>query len=116
MRDFRNYEIWKKGHQLTLEVYKHTAVFPAEEKFGITSQFRRAASSIPINISEGCGRETDKEFNLFLNYSLGSVSETEYLLILSRDLNFIDEVAFQQLNNSLSILKRQIHTLKQKLK
>lgn len=87
MRDFRKYEIWQKGHQLTLDVYKHTSDFPSEEKFGITSQIRRSAASIPTNISEGCGRESDKEFNQFLNYSLGSASETEYLFILSRDLN-----------------------------
>jgi four helix bundle protein len=89
MRDFKKYDIWQLSHELTLEVYKITSIFPKEELFGLTSQIRRAVSSIPTNISEGCGRNSDKEFNQFLNIALGSASETEYLLTLSKDLNYI---------------------------
>ena len=60
MRDFKKYDIWQLSHSLTLEVYKITSVFPKEELFGITSQIRRSAASIPTNISEGCGRNSDK--------------------------------------------------------
>ena len=67
MRDFKKYDIWHLSHLLTLQVYKLTATFPKEEIYGITSQIRRATVSIPTNISEGCGRNSDKEFNQFLN-------------------------------------------------
>lgn len=91
MRDFKKYDIWQLSHLLTLEVYKLTSLFPKEEMYGLTSQIRRATSSIPTNISEGCGRNSDKEFNQFLNIALGSANETEYLLILTKDLNYISE-------------------------
>lgn len=66
MRDFKKYDIWQLSHELTLEVYKITSRFPKEEVFGLTSQIRRAVCSIPTNISEGCERNSDKEFNHFL--------------------------------------------------
>ena len=92
MRDFKKYDIWQLSHSLTLEVYKTTSNFPKEEVYGLTSQIRRALASVPTNISEGCGRNSDKEFNQFLNIALGSANETEYLLILSRDLKYIDNI------------------------
>mgnify|MGYP000119709517 CR=1 FL=1 len=94
MRDFKKYEIWQLSHAFTLRIYSSTSLFPKDEMYGITSQIRRASSSIPTNISEGCGRNSDKEFNQFLNIALGSASETEYLIILSRDLNYIDTEKF----------------------
>ncbi len=94
MRDFKKYDIWHLSHSLTLEIYAITSKFPKDEIFGVTSQIRRAAASIPTNISEGCGRNSDKEFNHFLNIALGSASETEYLLILSKDLNYINQDKF----------------------
>jgi len=113
MRDFKKYDIWQLSHSLTLEIYKLTANFPKEEIYSLTSQIRRAASSVPTNISEGCGRNSDKEFNYFLNIALGSASETEYLLILSRDLQYIDNgnaVLFLEKVNSI---KSKIYKLKQ---
>ena len=70
MRDFKKYDIWQLSHNLTLEVYKITSSFPKEELFGLTSQIRRAVASVPTNISEGCGRNSDSEFNNFLNMAL----------------------------------------------
>ena len=67
MRDFKKYDIWQLSHSFTLEVYKITSDFPKEELYGLTSQIRRAALSVPNNISEGTGRNSDKEFNQFLN-------------------------------------------------
>jgi four helix bundle protein len=115
MRDFKKYDIWQLSHSLTLEVYKITSVFPKEELFGITSQIRRSAASIPTNISEGCGRNSDKEFNQFLNIALGSALETEYLFILSKDLNYIDEANFLDFNLKINSIKSKIYKLKQKL-
>lgn len=115
MRDFKKYDIWHLSHSLTLEVYKITANFPKEEIYGLSSQIRRAVSSIPTNISEGCGRNSDKEFNQFLNISLGSANETEYLLILSKDLNYINNEVFENLEKGINTIKSKIYKLKQKL-
>jgi four helix bundle protein len=104
MRDFKKYDIWQLSHELTLEVYKITSGFPKEELFGLTSQIRRAVSSIPTNISEGCGRNSDKEFNQFLNIALGSASETEYLLTLSKDLNYIELNNFETFNSKINLI------------
>lgn len=113
MRDFKKYDIWQLSHSLTLEVYKFTSEFPKEELYSLTSQIRRASSSIPTNISEGCGRKSDKEFNQFLNIALGSASETEYLLILSRDLQYIDTEVAKNLLEKINIIKSKIYSLKQ---
>ncbi len=116
MRDFKKYDIWKLSHVFTLKIYKLTKSFPQGETYGITSQIRRASSSIPTNISEGCGRESDTEFNRFLTIALGSASEVEYLVILSKDLNYLNEKTFIELNDDINLIKRKIYTLKQKLK
>mgnify|MGYP003640803625 CR=1 FL=1 len=116
MRDFKKYDIWKLSHLLTLKIYDITKTYPKDEIYGVISQIRRAASSIPTNISEGCGRDSDTEFNRFLTIALGSASEVEYLIILSKDLNYIDDNSFINLNQEINIIKRKIYSLKQKLK
>lgn len=116
MRDFRKYDIWKLSHQLTLDIYKISNSFPNSEIYGIVSQLRRASVSIPTNISEGCGRDSDSEFSRFLKIALGSANETEYLLILSRDLNYIDDNSFETLNTLVNLIKQKTYSLKQKLK
>ena len=115
MRDFKKYDIWQLSHSFTLEVYKFTSTFPKEELFGLTSQIRRSALSIPTNISEGCGRNSDKEFNQFLNIALGSANETEYLIILSKDLGYISNENFEIFETQINIIKSKIYKLKEKL-
>ena len=88
MQDFRNLEVWKRAHQLTLEAYRSTESFPRSELFGLSSQIRRAASSIPTNLAEGCGR-TQAEFARFVQIAMGSACELEYQLLLVRDLHLI---------------------------
>jgi four helix bundle protein len=88
VQDFRNLEVWKKAHQLTLEAYRITENFPRAETFALSSQIRRAASSIPTNLAEGCGR-TQGEFARFVQIALGSACELEYQLMLVRDLHLI---------------------------
>ncbi len=95
MRDFKKYDIWQLSHSITLSIYNITSTYPKEELFGLTSQIRRAVASIPTNISEGSGRNSDKEFNQFLNIALGSANETEYLLLLSKELNYINNDTFE---------------------
>ena len=116
MRDFRKYNIWELSHKLTLDIYTVSREFPQNESYSIVSQIRRASASIPTNIAEGCGRDSDAEFNRFLTIALGSASEVEYQLILSKDLNYINETSFINLTEEINIIKRKIYSLKQKLK
>lgn len=81
VRDFRKLKVWEKGHALTLSIYTVSQNFPREELYGLTSQMRRAASSIPTNIAEGCGRNSDAELARFMQISMGSASELEYQLL-----------------------------------
>ncbi|SIS43598.1 four helix bundle protein [Kaistella chaponensis] len=94
MRDFRKFEVWQMSHQLTLKIYSITKHFPKEELFGLTSQIRRSFASIGYNISEGSGRNSDKEFANFVNIALGSSNEAENQLILTKDLGYINEIDF----------------------
>ena len=96
MRDFKNLKVWQKSHSLTLTVYKSTAAFPKEEVYGLTSQIRRACSSIPANIAEGCGRASEAELSRFLQIAMGSASELEYHLLLTHDLGFLKDDAYQR--------------------
>jgi len=111
MRDFKKFEVWQLSHQLTLKIYKATKVFPKEELFGVTSQIRRSFASIGYNISEGSGRNSDKEFANFINIALGSSNEAENQLILSKDLEYLSEKDFQELSEELTTLKKKLVTL-----
>lgn len=90
LKNFRDLEVWKHAHSLTLEAYRQTKTFPSDERFGLTSQIRRRAASIPANIAEGCGRRGDAEFHRFLQIAMGSASELEYHLLLAKDLEYFD--------------------------
>ncbi|HPW88418.1 MAG TPA: four helix bundle protein [Kaistella chaponensis] len=116
MRDFRKFEVWQMSHQLTLKIYSITKLFPKEELFGLTSQIRRSFASIGYNISEGSGRNSDKEFANFVNITLGSSNEAENQLILAKDLGYINEIDFQNLLLELIVLKKKLVTLWNKLK
>jgi four helix bundle protein len=107
VRPFRELRVWQEGHELTLEVYAATAQFPPDERFGITSQVRRAAYSIPLNVAEGSAR-SDAEFHQFLRISLGSASELEYALLLARDLSYLSPEAWEALNGRLLSIKRML--------
>jgi four helix bundle protein len=86
MQRFTELKVWQRAHALVLEVYRISAGFPAEERFALTSQLRRAVTSVPANIAEGSRRKGQQEYSRFLNIAQGSAAEAEYLLILSRDL------------------------------
>jgi four helix bundle protein len=116
MRDFKRLAVWKKAHELALATYEATAVFPQSELYGLTSQLRRAAMSIPTNIAEGCGRDGDAEFARFLRISMGSGNEVEYLLLMSRDLTFIDEATYMTLNEQVLETKRMLSGLLARLR
>ena len=115
MKDFRQLKVWEKAHQLTLAVYRVTASFPRDEIYGLTSQMRRAASSIPSNLAEGCGRNSDAELARFSSMAAGSASELEYHLLLARDLNLIPLNDHQLLTEQVVEIKRMLSGLVQKL-
>ncbi len=91
MHNFKNLTVWQKSIDLTAEIYSLTMNFPADEKYGLTSQLRRAAVSIPSNIAEGAGRKSCREFKHFLSISTGSAFELETQIIVSNRLKLIDE-------------------------
>jgi four helix bundle protein len=89
MHNFKELKVWKAGIDIAKTIFLLTRAFPAEEKFGLTSQITRSAVSIPSNIAEGCGRKSDKELHQFLNIALGSSFELETQLIIAREFNYI---------------------------
>jgi four helix bundle protein len=116
LKDFKKQRVWEKSHQLTLAVYKASEKFPREELFGLTSQIRRASASIPANIAEGCGRDTEAELARFLQIARGSASELEYHLLLARDLDLLPASEYEQLTEQLEEVQRMIATYIKKLR
>lgn len=116
MRDFRELKVWEKAHHLAVKVYNATEDFPQREAFGLTSQMRRSAVSIPSNIAEGCGRRGDAEFARFLSIAMGSASELEYyVLLLAPALGFLPEGKSTELGAQVVEVKRMLAALLQKL-
>ena len=111
VRTYRDLDVFKGGYKLSLCIYKLTTSYPREELYGITSQIRRAAVSVVLNIAEGYGRKSKDEFKRFLRISLGSANETETLLMLSRDLGYIENKKCEELINQYDILGKKIYRL-----
>ncbi len=103
-RDYAKLQVWQKAHVLTLRIYEATRRFPADERFGLTSQMRRSAASVPANIAEGCGRGGESELARYLQIAQGSGSELSYHLLLARDLGFMKE----EIANELIRLSREV--------
>ena len=116
MRDFHNLIVWQRSHQLTLAVYRISKAFPKEEMFGLTSQIRRAVSSIPTNIAEGCGRDSNKEFAHFLQIAIGSATEVECQLLLAHDLDYINDDDYQALTDETVVVRKMIIKYQSELK
>lgn len=106
--NFRELEIWKESKDLSIRVYKITRDFPKQEVYGITSQICRASVSIPSNIAEGAGRNSNKDFSRFINIALGSAFELETQLIIAFELNYIEETAFEDLIKKLQVIQRKL--------
>ena len=111
MRNYKDLAVWEKAHKLTLEIYKETNAFPEEERFGLTSQVRRASSSIPANLAEGCGRRTDGEMGRFIQIAMGSGAELSYHLLLCRDLSILGTAEFSRLSADLEEVMRMLSAL-----
>jgi len=104
-------EVWKKAHELVLEIYKLTSGFPRSELYGLTNQLRRAAYSVPANIVEGQARNTTKEYVRFLYNSRGSVEEVRYFLLLSKDLGYLKMGPYEKLEQRYEIVSRLLNGL-----
>ena len=115
-KDFRTLKVWEKAHALTLAVYKVTEKFPKQELYSLTNQIQRAAVSVPTNIAEGCGKDSDAELKRYFVIAIGSASELEYLLLLARDLTYISEESHQILNSDLVEVRKMLNAFIQKLK
>lgn len=115
MRDFKKLNIWQRGLEFSLQIYEATASFPSEERFGLTSQIRRAATSIPINIAEGAGRVSKKDFAHFLHIAEGSANEVECELIIAKGLNYLPSNVCEILIDEVNEIKKMIVVFRSKL-
>ncbi|MDE0324815.1 MAG: four helix bundle protein [Candidatus Poribacteria bacterium] len=116
MQDFKKLKVWEKSHDLTLRMYELTSQFPREEIYGLTSQIRRSCASIPTNIAEGCGRGSSADFARFLQIAIGSANETEYLILLARDLKYLNADQYAELINTTIEIGKMLTALLKRLK
>ena len=115
MKDFKKLIVWQKSMELVKVIYQNTKTFPTEEQFGLTSQIKRRAISIPSNIAEGSGRGSKKEMAYFLNIALGSAYELETQLIISKEINYLSNENFEISNSILDEIQKMIFGLKKSL-
>ncbi len=116
MRDFRKYDVWNDGIDFAVELYHQTNSFPSEEKFGLSSQLRRAVVSIPSNIAEGCSRSSEAEFGRFIEFSIGSSFEIETQLTIANRLNYLDSDKFCASLETVQSLAKRLNALRSKIK
>jgi four helix bundle protein len=113
--DFKTLKVWSKSHEITLAIYQVTQHFPSDEWYGLTSQMRRACASIPTNIAEGCGRDSDAELARFCQIALGSAYEVDYQLLLARDLDYLDDLTYTRLNNAILEIEKMLYSFSENL-
>jgi four helix bundle protein len=110
LRNYRDLQVWNKAHQLTVHLYRMSRSFPRDEIYGLTAQLRRATASIGANLAEGCGRQTDKEMARFVRIALGSASELDYHLLLTRDLGLLAAEDYQQAAKELTSIRKMLRS------
>ena len=115
MQRYTELKVWERSHALALAVYRQSASFPEQERFGLTAQLRRAAVSVPANIAEGSKRQGAQDFARFLNIAEGSLAETGYLLLLARDLGYLDAAAAKNLLAEVDEIAAMLHALRGKV-
>jgi len=111
MQNYKELKVWQRAHTFTVNVYQETRIFPKEELYSLTNQLRRASSSIPANIAEGCGKFSQKDLAHYLNISLGSSNEAEYFLLLSKDLNYLGNEKYVGLADNINEIKAMLISL-----
>ncbi|MFK7846622.1 MAG: four helix bundle protein [Rhodothermales bacterium] len=115
MQDFKKLLVWEKAHLVVLKVYKLTKSFPIDERYGLSSQMRRCAVSIPSNMAEGCGRDTNAQLRHFLEISMGSAAELEYQLLLAYDLKYIPTDSYEKVYSDITEIRKMLRSLIQKV-
>lgn len=116
MKNFKDLIVWKKAHENALLIYNTTKSFPKDEQFGIVSQMRRAAVSVPTNIAEGCGKFTQKDFANFLQTAFGSAQEVEYLSLLSFELGYLNQEQYTKTDLLINEVKAMLISLIKKVR
>ena len=116
MHRYKELKVWQESVGLVTEIYKATQSFPSEERFGLTSQIRRSAVSIPSNISEGAARNSKNEFNQFLGISLGSTAELETQLIIANNLKYLPEEKLLSFSSIIEAIQKMLFNLQKTLK
>ncbi|WP_415407172.1 four helix bundle protein [Sulfurovum sp. CS9] len=118
VKTHKDLDVWKQSIQLVKQIYKITQIFPKHEIYGLTNQIRRAAVSVPSNIAEGAGRNSDKEFIQFLHISLGSLAEVETQLIISMEIGYVNNIntPVNEINNIQKMLNGLIKHIKNRQK
>jgi four helix bundle protein len=112
---FTDLKVWQRSHEFVLQVYRLTKGFPSEERYGLTSQLRRATLSVPTNIAEGSKRQTNPEYARFLNIAEGSLAETEYFLMVSRDLGYLPVATTNPVLAEADEIAKMLHGLRAKV-
>jgi four helix bundle protein len=115
MQRFTELLVWKRSHAAVLEVYRATVQFPTDERFGLTSQLRRAMLSVPTNIAEGSKRVSRQDYGRFLNVAEGSLAEAEYLLMVSADLGYMERQTTRKLIDELTEIAKMLSALRKKV-
>ncbi len=113
MGDFKKLDVWQRSQKLAGNIYRLTGDFPAVERYGLTSQMRRAPVSISANLAEGCGRQGDIELRRFVRISLGSLAELECELLLAADLHYLNEQVCQAVGTEIRLIRRMLQRLHQ---
>ena len=111
LKNYKELKVWQKSYQLCLDIYKITKTFPKEERYGLTSQIRRAAVSVPSNIAEGYGRKTTPDYIRFLYTAYGSNCELETQILLTGDLGYIKSEQFHKVQKALAEVERMLKAL-----
>ncbi len=111
MQNYKDLKVWENAHLFTVKVYEYTKFFPKEEVYSLTNQLRQSASSIPSNIAEGCAKNTQNDLANYLNIASGSSNETEYQILLSKDLSYLSPENFNSLNKMINEIKAMLISL-----
>ena len=115
MQRFTELKVWQLAHALVLNIYRHTTGFPPNERYALTSQLRRAALSVPTNIAEGSKRISRQDYARFINIAEGSLAETEYLLMVARDLGYMETPAANSCFSEVAKIAGMLHALRKKV-
>lgn len=115
MRDFKNFEVTKLARKLTVRIYDLLPLLPVDERFALCQQFRRASISVGANIAEGAGRHTDRDFAHFLTLAVGSLSELEYLMLITVDLGYLDSSLQKEIDSQMQLLKKKLYRFRESL-